>query len=162
MADDIRQKIMDEVVVRFTTITTANGYETNIGNSVSLWRDLKSVPLVGDDLDAVNIMDISTTTDKSGQPTGISLHTMEVRAECATQDTSMARDKKVRKMLADMVKSIGTGRKWNVSGTNLAWDTSIQSTEIDVEQAGEVVGQCQLVFNIMYRTADFDPYNELH
>ena len=74
----------------------------------------------------------------------------------------MARDKKVRKMLADMVKAIGTDRKWNVSGTNLAWDTSIQSTEIDVEQAGEVVGQCQLIFSIMYRTADFDPYNELH
>jgi hypothetical protein len=162
MADDIRQKIMDEVVVRFTTITTGNGYETNIGNSVSLWRDLKSTPLVGDELDAVNIMDVTTSTEKSQQPTGISMHTMEVRAEAATQGTAIARDKQVRKMLADMVKAIGTDRKWTVSGTVLAWDTSIESTEIDVEQGGEVVGQCQLIFNIMYRTLDFDPYNEQH
>tara|TARA_R110000822_G_scaffold144541_5_gene283212 strand:- start:1037 stop:1525 length:489 start_codon:yes stop_codon:yes gene_type:complete len=162
MADDIRQKIMDEVVVRFTTITTANGYETNIGSSVSLWRDLKSTPLVGDEPDAVNIMDVTTLTDKSNQPVGTALHTMEIRAEAATQDTSMARDKKVRKMLADMVKAIGTDRKWTVSGTTLAWDTSIESSEIDVEQGGEIVGQCQLVFNILYRTLDFDPYNERH
>lgn len=162
MADDIRQKLVDEIKSRFETITTGNGYETNLGNSVKVWRDMEAAPFPEGELDILNIKDVRTESSRDGEPMGTTGHELTVHAEAATKDNSLARDKKCRKFLADMVKAIGTDRKWNDGTDDLAWDTRIDSTALDVKQGGEIFGGCQLVFIVKYRTPDFDPYTEQH
>ena len=162
MADDVRQKIVDAVKSRLQTITTGNGYETNVGGNVKVWRDMSSSPFASGDLDALNIRDMRTEASREGQPMGTTQHEMTMHIEAATKDNTMARDKKLRKILADLIKAIGTDRQWTVSGAKLAWNTQIESTAIDVQHKGEILGGCQLVISILYRTLDFDPYTTSH
>lgn len=162
MADSIREKIMAAVVARLETVTTANGYETDLGSSVWLWRDFDSAPFPEGVLEGVSVKDMRADSSGEGERLGTTRHDLEVTIEGATISTSSVRDKRARKMLADCIKAIGTDRYWTVSGTRLAWDTRVNSHSIDVKQGGEVLGGFQLVITIMYRTPDFDPYNVNH
>jgi len=161
-ADDIRQKIVDEIETRIGTITTGNGYETNVGSNVAVWRDMERAPFPSDNLDAANVKDVTTVETREEQAMGTTQHTLTVHVEFATQQTSIATDAHLRKILADIIKAIGTDRRWNDGTENLAWDTRVVSTAIDVKQVEEIIGGGQLVFEVVYTTLDFDPYNTNH
>ena len=161
MADDIRQK-MDEIVVRFQTVTTANGYETNIGSNVNLWRPHNTSPFSGSDLDALNLKDTVANAGSDDTPMGVSEYEMEIQAEAVTKDVAIPTDKKCRKMLADLIKAIGTDRYFTVSGSRLVWDSRIVTSSIDVQQVGDIIGGCQLAFTVLFRINNFDPYTTRH
>ena len=53
-----------------------------------------------------------------------------------------------RALMADVVAAIGSDPRWG----GLAFWTDIHSHSIDVDQAGDVVSACQVVFTVTYRT----------
>lgn len=162
MADSIRQKLIDQIETRLATITTGNGYETNAGNNVAVWRDLRKAPFPGGNLDAINVKDGSSVEDRADQAIGTTRHIVTVHVEFATQQSAIATDAHLRKIMSDIIKAVGTDRRWNDGSENLAWDTRIVSTDLDVNQAEEIVGGGQVVMEIVFTTLDFDPYNTNH
>jgi hypothetical protein len=157
MADSIRQKIFDLVIARFRGILTTGGYETNLGQQVFGWRDLVNKPLMETELPAINLRDVKCTIDP--QTAGIWHHQLEIEADIiASSGTTTAQD--VRKMLADVYKSIGVDRFWtDGGGIRRAFNTEPKTDEIAVEQESKVVGGARINFVIHYRTKSFDAYN---
>jgi hypothetical protein len=158
MAKDIRQQIVEAVVTRFQTITTGNGYETNIGNNVKRWRAASNSPFAAGDLNVLNIKDTQATPNSDDTPMGVTEYELEIHAEAATRDATIATDETCRKMLADLIKACGTDRRWS----DLAWDTRLETSSLDVQQVGDIIGGCQLAFIIIFRTPNFDPYTTQH
>jgi hypothetical protein len=156
MADSIRQKIIDAVAARFASITTGNGYETNIGSKVYVWRNLEASPLDANDLPAINIRDPKCETQQ--QTSGVHTHMLHIEA-VVMASKSTTESKTVRKMIADVTKAVGVDRQWTVSSVKLAFDTDPVKDETTIEQHGDITGAAKISFIIKFRTRSFDPYN---
>jgi hypothetical protein len=152
MADSLREQIISAVATRFTGITVANGYETNLGQRSFRWRvtDFKD-----DELPCHNFRDISCDIEQmvSG------LHNCKLKIESiavAKKPDGMAIDKYGRKMIADIWKAIGTDRRWS----NLARTTMPLRDEIIVEHENYLMCAVKVEFEIEYRTTSYDPYTQ--
>lgn len=178
MADSIREQILQLVKERFQTISVANGYETNLGTHVYLFRDLSRSPFAETELPAVNIIDL----DEQHQPkvSGRANHHHVLSIECqiaagvtaAGGNTDAA--KQVRKCISDLIKAIGTetnganGHDWandtpsesNPSGTALAFNSLPIANQIGLEQADRTIGVGIYKFDIEYRTQRWNPYEQ--
>lgn len=151
----IRQQIVNAVEARLETILTTGGYQTNLGEHVSVWR---LVPFATSDLPAIDIRDKRETSKAQGA-TSKQEHRLEMECyiEVAEESTTAER---ARIYLADVQKAIGTttggaaGRKWS----GLAIDTEPGESQMEIGQDGKIIGGIKFTFTIIYRTLSFDPY----
>lgn len=153
MATSRRQQIVDAVKARFETISIANGYETDIGATVALWRDTINVRPADTDLPLLNILDRSCQSSNSSFAIRKQEHRLTIEVELWTASSTV--DTTIRKMLADLAKAIGVDRKWG----GIADNTEPLGDDIGVEQQGRKIAGALYKFVIVYHTNAWDPYN---
>jgi len=149
MANEVRQRIVNAVETRLRGITTGNGYNTNLGNNLSVWRDLINAPLDPSELPAGSIWDTEEETSEMVSSRHEHRLMFEVHVAGAT-------DAVVRQMLADLYKAIGTDRLWVVAGSQLAQRTDPVGSQMGIAQKGSAIVGATFKFRIVYRTAPFD------
>lgn len=146
MADSIRQKIVDAVNSRLETILTSNGYETDVGNSVHEWR---SRGFAEKELPAIAYYDGGEVQEYSHSYQKRTL-TIKIHIFASGNDSP----KKIRKMMADVEKVIGTDVTWG----DLADQTKPIHCDMEVELEDKRVAGALLIYEIFYQTKRFDPY----
>lgn len=142
MTDSIRQQLIDKIDARFKTITTANGYKTNVGNHVFDWldRDLNRT-----ELPSIKYKD--PINEKSASTTKLWNNELTVELElCAAAGTTAAEG--VREIAEDVYKALGTDETWD----GLATKTIPVGEVTDVEQLDQKVAMCALTIKITYET----------
>lgn len=139
----VRQQIIDAVETRLKTITTANGYATQIGSKVYVWR--KS-PLANTELPAVLVQDMAAQVDEEiiGQFT----HRLAVR--CAVFTSSATSPAQARAALNDLVTALFTDPFWSGLAEG---GTTVASHDIMVEHDNNLVCAASVDIDIVYRTA---------
>ena len=151
MNKSIRQRIVEEIGTRLSRILVANGYETDLGKSVTEWR-AETIPMVA--LPAVDYRDVSESSEASTIMGADSLReqTLSVHIEMrAADDPTMQ-----RAMLADCIKAIGQDPTW--AGYALATEIASDSTEF--QEQSRLMGSTTLKLLITYRVRVWDPYNQ--
>jgi len=145
--DPKRQQILTAVGAVFSLITTANGYNTNIGQHVYVYkpRAFEAGELPG--------MDIRDSHKTSQGTVGEEHHELEVSVT-AVEDGDLSPET-LRDIEADIVTAIGVDRTWG----GLAVDTSTLSVGQASVQVGErVVSGAKANFTIEYYTENMNPY----
>lgn len=160
--DSRLQRLINVVKRRFQDIRIANGYQTDLGLRVHLWRDTDNVPFEDPELPALNFRDRSADTEQ--RVSGIHDHDITFEVEVLTNKFTV--DHEARKLLSDVIQAIGVDRQWTEPTDNpevvpvkLAVDTFPRSWEFGVTAAGKSLAALRLTFVIRQRTKSFDPYN---
>ena len=141
MADSIRQQIITALDTRLKTIRTASGYQTDAGAHVFDWEERT---LDDSELDAI------VYRDRQNAPAAATLSkllhytiTVEIELKTKAAGNTAAR---LRKMLADILKAIGTDETFS----GLATRTTPGQDEIDIQQDDKIKGQARLTISIEY------------
>lgn len=149
MADSIRQQIVAAVVTRLKTITTANGYNTEVGASnVSDWLTASASQ---SDTVTVSVEDADERSEQI--VSSVQLHELDVKIAAGIRGGANA-PQDARNLLADFHKCIGVDRTWG----GLAQDTLPGESRLQAEQADKKIGLVELTVTIKYRTANYNPY----
>jgi len=138
-----RQLIFDQVKARFATITTANGYPSNVGQKIFEWQtttvDKASLPctLLSDP--------VETASEGESKNAGLLTRHLEIEASLLLAEANQTAAK-ARAALEDVIKAIGTDQKWN----NLARRTVPVSDELKLDDEGLRISGVRMRFNIEY------------
>lgn len=151
MADTIRQQLIDSVDVRFKLIKVANGYNTDLGNSVYHW---KAVSYEEADLPLIEYRDLTNESSIGPNPTHDHRLNIEAEIVASAGNTTAAQ---IRKMIADAKKAIGTDLRWS----GLAITTEPINDSMVIEQNEKIIGGAKINFAIIYRTVAWDEYTSL-
>lgn len=138
-----RQQIVDAIETRMKTILTTGGYATNAGQHVFVWR---KTPIPETELPSICIYDGECQIYYEETPVGLQGHFLTV--ELVADAKGAAAQVDVRKINADVVKSIGTDPTWG----GLAIDTDLISHGINMEQGDKPIGAGVVQIKISYRT----------
>ena len=151
MATSIRRTILNAMNTQMSLITTANGYETNLGSNINEMRDLESNPFQDTELPALNYEYTVETADITGSKQE---HTISVQAKIKTADSSAVTV--LDKAISDVVKNIGATD--NFGDTNVELITSIQIDEEGTEHKENKVSEAVLSWQVLYSTDRNNPY----
>lgn len=151
MPESLRQQIINAVDVRLKTIKIANGYETDIGLNVNRW---KAIPISSDKEYELIYRDVSEDASAENAAIGKHEHTLHFEVEIITKAGSIS-DNQIRKMIADIEKSISAGETWG----GLAQRTIPEGNEINILQSEKIIGGAIIRFAIIYRTNRWNPYS---
>ena len=147
MADSIRQQIIDAIETQLGTILTTNGYETNLGSNIFVW---KPEPFAATEVPGADIQDQEETIDLA---VWLHEHSLTLAVKVVGSGTTVTAD--LRKYIADVTKAVGVDLTWG----SLAQDTAFSGTDlIEVEVNDKVRMGVQMNFTVQYNTAPFDPY----
>jgi len=156
MADSIRQDVINALKTRMATITTGNGYETNIGTYVKEWYtgDANS-----DNIPMLNIVDESVDIRMEGDELGgirmgKERHEMDVTLEVRLSNGTST-STTLRKAIADIYKAMGTDRTLG----GILKDSRPRNDQIKIEQNDKVVGLANVSLSLFYETSLFNPYS---
>lgn len=156
MPTSFRQQLWEAIRDRLRTIRTAAGYETDIGARFFAWRDLTNSPL--DEIKdlgpcfAMRDPDCDTEQRISGRMD----HTLTFEVQGAVWGTPP--DNLARSALADIEKCIGVDRQWTINDVKLALDTRLIRDRIAVVHLGGRFAVVSKTFEVIFRTASFNPY----
>lgn len=159
----LRQRLIDAVRARLQLITVANGYQTDIGRAVFVWR---AMPLGEAETPFLNVKDVKRVSKQVllGRQSAAHEHTLTMWVEVLARPVpgSVQADDMIRAYLGDIEKAVGLDRYWTEAATStpLATDTRPAEDQMSVEQAGQIIGGTRYVFTIDYRTAAFDPFTQ--
>ncbi len=149
MADSVRQQVIDAIITRIKTITTANGYETDVGNSVFEWH---TTDFAEADLPVIDVRDTSESVEVIG---GHHANTLNVEVEVKT--LGIAGDTEIRDIIADISKAIGT----DTSLGSLVQNTRPVNNEIlSAGQQDKKIYSVIVGLEVQYRTKAFSPYTK--
>jgi len=146
MADTKRQQIVSKVIEKLKTITTANGYNIQIGDKVYDWQ---VTPATVDDLPAIFVRDLDDTIDIT---IGLHEHNLAMNLEMLLKDSTTP--EQAREGIADMVKLVGQNITWG----GLAEDTRLAGEDLIMEQHEKKLASAMLRINIQFLTEPFNPY----
>jgi hypothetical protein len=148
--DTINQRIIDALRARLQSITTANGYNFDLGNKVYEWRVAN---VHQSDLPVLVYRDVSCDTDTVEMGERHTLR-VEIGLQASSANITVA---SLRKMIADVRRAIGIDPQWG----GLAINTYYRGHVIDIDQAERVIGGATLRIDIVYRTKEWDDYTQL-
>lgn len=143
-----RQQIVDAVKARMATITTANGYTSNVGQQVFEWQatsvDASKLPciLVSDPVET-NLGGTDDNKNSAQRTFGLQFEVSLLLAE--TNQTAV----KARLALEDVIRAIGTDQKWS----GLARRTEPVSDELKLDEEGTRISGVQMKFIVEYGRA---------
>ncbi len=147
MAESIRQQIMSALKTRMQTITTGNGYVTNIGSNVFEWR---TTDFQVSELPAMDIRDTGEEVEVRG---GNHIYTLTVEIESKVSGATSGAD--MRDIMADIIKAIGT----DTGFSNLVQDTKpVQNESTGLGQNDKKIGSILMTFEMRYLTKAFTPF----
>lgn len=153
MADSLRQKIIDAIIVRMSSILTTNGYVTNIGANVYDWR----TQFHEDELPAVSVCDLTAETvtpDGVSNPRRVAhLLTVQIRVYAVRDETPA----NIRSMIADVITAIGQDDRWHSGGVGLAMTTRpVRDGFLIPQDSFEIIGGFVEV-EVSYLTEKWNP-----
>jgi hypothetical protein len=141
-----RQQIVNAVKGRFALITTANGYQTDIGLKQTEWNPgPKGADPEADELPGHDIRDEVETTAVKDKNAGTYDRELEivVIAELREADASPTL---ARKALEDMIKAVSVDPTWG----GLARRSIPVEDDINVDELGQQIGAARLKFKVEY------------
>ncbi|HEX8773258.1 MAG TPA: hypothetical protein VF735_06595 [Pyrinomonadaceae bacterium] len=139
-----RQQIIDAMKTRFSAITTAGGYATNIGNQVHEWR---TTEIPADGLPAQSLRDPVDEVTLPDKDSLMHRHHLNVILDLVIQE-SAEQATEARKALADVVKAIGVDPTWG----GLAARTLPRREQIMTDAQGNWLGGARMEFVVEYDT----------
>lgn len=148
--DTVRQRIMDVVETRMGTILTSNGYKTNAGQNVYVWREEGIAPAKRP---AIEIRDVDV--EKFNDTIGEVENHLTVQISISTAESASAMDQ-LRDIASDVVKAVGTDVNWSA----LAQDTELIAEPTDIEKLTQKALAATLSMVIIFitdRHSDFAP-----
>lgn len=153
MADSLRQTLVSAIKTRMQTITTANGYETNIGNAVWNWKT--GIWTIAEfEAGGIDIRDGKERIETSS--TGLTREDHHLTVDFVIMvGTGATTGVTVRKAIADVYKAIGTDRKWGLTFVQTTWPVEV---DMLVDQDEKIVGGAQIEIEVIYRSNLFNPY----
>jgi len=141
-----RQQIVEALDNLLKTILTTNGYETNLGRNVFEWR---ATPLIENEMPGVVWRDTADTVDLT-----IGQHQHNLTFEILLFAQGQTAPSTIRKMMADVVKAIGS----DLTLGGLVEDIKPQSENMGTEQAEKFNAVAVISFIVIYTTEPFNPY----
>ena len=150
MALSVRQQIVDALIALLRTITTINGYETDLGLNITEWRteDWQESELPGCD-----VRDPGEETEVKGQH-----HYNIISIELEAKVQSSTAPSVVRDIIADINKAIGTVTKTSTLGLLVTQISPVENESIDFEKKDKSFGGALMKIDISYRIKAFQPY----
>ncbi len=145
-----RQQVVDSIADRFKTIRIANGYRTDIGAKVYVW---KVAPWDPKDLSGMIIRD--TTCEIKGQVTQHHDWTLQIEVDALAVGERVSEAS--RNAEADILKCIGLTPRWTVEALSARMETTSINTEIAVRHEETLMGVVRFRFEVAFRTALFSP-----
>jgi len=146
----IRVYIMAAIATRLVTILTTNGYRTNIGSHVFIWRDTEQNPLSSAEVPGIIYKDLSDTPEP--HTFGIELHKLMI--ECRVAATGSSVDTTLRQAIADLEVALNTDRTLNA----YAIESFLDTNEVEVAHLENKIGIMTVSMEVWYRTVAGDPY----
>lgn len=150
MADTIRAQIVAAIIAKLKTITTANGYKTELGSKVYEW----GAPRLGaEDLPAAIVRD-DTEDLVSEYSNARHEFILTVEIEVLTADAATAASiRAARDFITDVYKALGQ----DITLGGLALDIKPIGNELAHEKAEKTVGGGKASYAVRYRTAAYNP-----
>lgn len=137
----IRQQIIDAIQPRFEGITVNNGYQTDVGRNVFLWRE---TPLESEELPGVVFRD--KTVKKLEETFGAVIYDLPIEVVVFMAESGTTTDE-LRKAVADILKAIAVDVSWGA----IAEDTQIpDSDSMDIDHGDKIRGGIQFEFSVLY------------
>lgn len=149
-SDPARQQLVDSIVERFKTISTANGYRTNIGSKVFLW---KVSPWDQKETTGLIVRDTSCTM--VAQVSGHHDWTLQIEAEAYAVGESLSNA--LRSAEADIIQCIGVSPKWTVGDLQGRIETSSLESDIGIKHEEYLIGAIRIRFTVTFRTQLWSP-----
>src|SRR6266498_1390396 len=109
MAND-RQTLVDRILARFALITTANGYQTNVGAKVKEWQ---TTPVDESDVTTLLVRDTIATVrpDPNGANSSKHTWTTQIIVDAVLQEAAQ-NAVEARKTISDINKAVGVDQTW--------------------------------------------------
>jgi hypothetical protein len=143
MAVTKRKEILDDLVYRMGAIRKANGYETDLGVTVTRLRDTDAEPFDQDEVPALNIRDgIAVVYHNVSDDE----HSLEI--ELTVHTTSQVTSAEVDAFIGDIVRCIDENDTWG----GHADGTDVESHEIDTTQTSDTITAGTVRIKIRYTT----------
>lgn len=158
MADSKRKLILDSVRDRMKLILISNGYVTDAGKYVFVWKqrpwDLETYP-------AILVMDTTEeiTTNNMRPTGGTHEHMLEFKVGGITKTSSSSGSEDVSDELLQILQDIQTAIKVDPTFGGLALWTVPGSVEKFMDMEEKIIGGITQSFKVQYRTLAFDPVN---
>lgn len=141
-----RQQIVDAVKARFALITTANGYQTDIGLKQTEWNPgPKGADEEADELPGHDIRDEVETTPVKDKNSGTYDRELEIVVIAELREPGPGATL-ARKALEDMIKAVGVDATWG----GLARRSVPIEDDINVDELGQWIGAARLRFKVEY------------
>lgn len=141
-----RQQIVDAVKARLAAITTANGYQTDIGAKQTEWNPgPKSADPAADELPGHDIRDEVERTVVDDKNRGAYERALEITVVAEVKEAGPGATL-ARKALEDLIKAVGVDPTWG----GLARRTLPVEDDITVDELGQQIGAARLVFTVEY------------
>ncbi len=138
----LRQDIVDAMKTRFLTIATTTYHNTLSG---------KVFIHYGKTTATGTLVDIRDTQERIEEHASGAVWDRRVSVDIDIQTNGAASDTTVRQLMEDILKSIGTDRTWS----GKAIDTSVLSSNIEVEHEEKRISGATISVEILYRTGAF-------
>jgi hypothetical protein len=148
MADSIRKRVVAAYIARLETITTGNGYRTDLGLKITQWRttDWQESELIsGPGADVRDKEDPPTVKGRSHR------YKLEIETDARMLGSTMkdvAHD-----ILADILDAIAT----DLGFGGLVQMVEIGDSDVDFDQKNRKLGTTQLTVTLSYVTNLFSP-----
>jgi hypothetical protein len=147
-----RKDIVAKVLERFATITTANGYQTNIGAGLKRWFVTALDPA---QLPALIVNDGKFVKNQDDPNSGKHTWELEFFANIVLAPPATLSDNNhelATMAIEDIYKAIGVDPRWG----SLARRTDEVSDEIRVDKEGTRVGGGQVIFKVITSRKPFE------
>ena len=147
-----RQKIVDKVVSLCEGISVANGYQTDIGAVVGDWVQHYEEH----ELPAVSVCDLEEDVQSDMNDEYIDIYRMSVVVR--VQFAADPRPEEARKMIADVLKAIGTNPRLMDSGAPLAHRLDLRRTGFVQSEEAMQVAAANIELDVYYHTPKWNYY----
>jgi hypothetical protein len=137
-----RQQLVNKVKERFAAITTANGYQTNIGAQLTEWHLSPKEPA---QLPGLDVRDETEETVVENKNSGVYERKLQITAIAELLETTETATQ-ARKAEADIIRAVGVDQTWG----GLARRTLPETADVTVDDKGQRIGAVRVVFQIEY------------
>lgn len=143
-----RQSIVDAIKARFAGITSANGYQTDVGAHVKEWQ---VTALEGEELPAAIISDPREKALIDNKNSGSFTRQLTIIVSMVFDESTITPEE-ARKALADANKAIGVDPRWSGLATRSLPDTE----EVIVDPQSKKLGGARVTFIVEYQRKAWD------
>jgi hypothetical protein len=146
-----RQTLVDRILARFALITTAGGYQTNVGAVVREWQ---TTPLDEAEITTILVRDPVATAlpDPNGPNSSKHSWAQQIIVDAVLQESAQ-NAVEARKTISDINKAVGVDQTWG----GLARRSDQVSEKLMLDKEGGHVAGVQVIFNVITSRRQWEP-----